>query len=75
MTALLGVIWPYLAGAGAALAALLTAYLSGRSRARKDAAAKAYREYRATRERIDDAPVAKTASGARRWLEDRGEGR
>lgn len=71
MSALLAAIWPYLAGAGAALAALLTAYLSGRSRARKDAEAKADREYRQTRERIDDAEIAADPDAARRWLRDR----
>lgn len=68
---LLGVILPYLAAAGAVLTALAGAYLSGRRRARKDAEAKADREYRKARERIDDAEISPDADAARKWLRDR----
>lgn len=52
--ALLGDLWPYLAAAGAAIAAFLGAYLKGRRDASQKAAQKAADSYIKTRKRADE---------------------
>ena len=52
--ALLGDLWPYLAAAGAAIAAFLGAYLKGRRDASQKAAQRAADSYIKTRKRADE---------------------
>jgi hypothetical protein len=49
------------------------AYVLGLRAERRRAAARADAEYRATRERIDDAPMDDSPAAARRWLHDRSQ--
>ena len=63
---LLGDLWPYIAGAGAALAALGMAWWRGRKGERDRRAAADAKAYQDTRREIDNADLGHGASDAER---------
>ena len=70
ISTILASIWPYLAGAGALIAAAVGAYAKGR----KDASDKAADDYIKTRKRTDDEDYTDPDINATRdRLRDRGE--
>ena len=63
----------YLAAAGAIVLAIAGAFFKGRADQRRKEKLKDEREYRETRERMDEAPRDLSPSAAREWLRNRGQ--
>ena len=71
---ILASLWPYLAGAGALIAAVLGVYAKGRKDASDKAKTKAADDYIKTRKRTDDEDYTDPdVNAARDRLRDRGE--
>lgn len=69
---LLGEFGGWLAGAGAVIAALVTAWRRGRASAKQQAALDAAEAYAKTRKGMDDADtLGNDPDAARRWLSER----
>ena len=74
ISTLLASVWPYLAGAGALIAAALGVYAKGRKDASDKAKTKAADDYIKTRKRTDDEDYTDPdINAARDRLRDRGE--
>ena len=69
IAALLGDIWPYIAGAVTLLLGALGLYAKGRSDANHAADRKADKDALQTHERITNAPKSDTPDDARAWLD------
>ena len=70
---LFGKLKLYLAAAGAVVVAVGAAFLKGYAARGRKEKLKDEREYRKTRERMDDADTDMSPSSARKWLRKRGE--
>ena len=68
LSALIGDLWPYIAGAVAFIAGALGIYAKGRSDAKAKAREQHKDEALQTHERIDDAEITDTPDDARAWL-------
>lgn len=63
----------YLVAAGAIVLAIVGAFFKGRADQKRREELKDEREYRKTRERMDEAPRDLSPSAAREWLHKRGK--
>lgn len=63
----------YLAAAGAIVLAIVGAFFKGKADQRRKEKLKDEREYRETRERMDEAPRDLSPPAAREWLRKRGQ--
>ena len=69
-------LWPYIAAAGGAIAALWAMFRKGKKAARQQTALQAAEAYAKTRKEMDDADAAMGDDPAtlRQWLRDRDPG-